>query len=550
MYSQFRLSGKLLAATIALVLMVSIAAFVIVLPFDSKAAAGSPNWEEGDGVAAGVELDVLQLYNDYENNVTEMMEMIVTYMSDGNGTLDDFSVTKGAIKAYVMIGVTDVSDEEVTVTERIGFEIQFKVNAKLIVSDMPKTGTAYNISDGADLDDLQMSDLELDEDKDLENITTLMSFEIRIGFTQAFSVTFDKDTMDVKEVSFSLRPSMMINTQISKLPWIGEPVDNTAEVKYGSFNVFFKSDVKSTLTLGFLPPLKLFDLPMEVDDSWNTTTDNISIDLKFEGIIDMQITGTHEMIAEGNEEIDQMFNNITESMPNATGLDEFPIVIEQVTIPAEYFASDDAVPTVEEDDGPFADMEFEIVNGAFPTEMIEVPMQIVLNCTEVGETDLLVKHGLRSENSSVYWFWPDGQTVPGVIPNIPLANYTGGLHANVTNLYVGGLPYIADMGNFTMWDDKMSNTMEGMEEGIVATVETMTGGTVNMSESFKFQTMTLSSVNDGIDSIESTQDSIATSSATEEEGSLLDFFLEPPYIGSIVVVLVVVILGLMVARKG
>ena len=106
------------------------------------------------------------------------------------------------------------------------------------------------------------------------------------------------------------------------------------------------------------------------------------------------------------------------------------------------------------------------------------------------------------------------------------------------------------MGNFTMWDDKMSNTMEGMEEGIVATVETMTGGTVNMSESFKFQTMTLSSVNDGIDSIESTQDSIAASSATEEEGSLLDFFLEPPYIGSIVVVLVVVILGLMVARKG
>ncbi len=526
-----------MAATIALVLMVSIAAFVFIVPFDTQAAAEPPDWNEGDGVAAGVELDVLQLYNAHSNDVKDMLKAAVEDISGGDATLDDFSVTRGSIKAFVSVGVTDVSNGEVTVTERVGFEIHFKVNAKTTVSDMPKAGV---YDDGTD-----------PEDDQLEDMVTIASFEIKIGFTQAFSVTFDEDTMDIKETSFSLRPSMMIDVRFSKLPWYEyDETNDTVEVSYGSFNVFFKIDVKSTLTLGFLPPLKLFDLPMDVGDQWNTTTDNISIDLKFEGIVDLQITGTHYLVGEANDAIDEMFDGIAADMPNASGLDSFPIVIQEISIPAEYFQDDEPEVTLEEDDGPFAGIDFEIVNGAFPTEMIEVPMQVDLTCTGSNETDILVIHGLKAENSTVYWAWLDGEDVPGNV-NFTLSDIFD-FHPDVNDFYVGGIPYMADLVDFNMWDEMMDEAIVDMEQQMIAAVDTMTNGTVNMSSVFTFQPLSLQAANEGLDSIESTQDSIAA--AGEPSSSIVDdiigLFTEPPYIGAIAVVLLVVIMAMMVARRG
>lgn len=517
-----------MAATIALALMVSIAAFVFIVPYDTEAAAEPPDWSEGDGVAAGVELDVLQLYNAHSDEVKDMLKAVIEDMSGGDATLNDFSVTKGSIKAYASVGVTDVSNGEVTVTQRMGFEIHFKVNAKTTVSDMPKAGV---YDDGTD-----------PEEDQLEDMVTISSFELKIGFTQTFSVTFDQDTMDIKEMSFSLRPSMMVNAQFSKLPWYDEDVTNeTIEVSYGSFNVFFKIDVKSTLTLGFLPPLKLFDLPMEVDDTWNTTTDNISIDLRFEGIVDLQITGTHYLVGEANDAIDDMFEAIADEMPNATGLDGFPIRIQEISIPAEYFPNDEP---------EFADIDFEIVNGAFPTEMIEVPLQADLTCTGSNETDLLVVHGLKTENSTVYWVWLDGEDVPGDM-DLPLSELFD-FHPDVDGFYIGGIPYMADLADFNMWEEVMDEAIEDMEQQMVEMVDTMTNGTVNMSSAFTFQPMSLQAANDGLNSIESTQDDIAT--AGEPSSSIVDdiigLFTEPPYIGAIAVVLLVVIMAMMVARRG
>lgn len=547
MYSRIRLSGRLLAATIALVLMVSIAAFIFIVPLDTQAAAEPPDWNEGDGVAAGVELDVLQLYNAHNEELVEMLQEAVEDMSGGDASLDDFSVTKGTIKAFVSLGVTDVSNGEVTVTERMGFEIQFKLNAKTTVSDMPVAGVY-------DWD----ANLTEDQQEDMETITSL---EIRIAFTQTFSVTFDEETMDIVEVSFSLRPSFMMNAQFSNLPWFeDDDVNETEEVSYGSLNVFFKIDVKSTLTLGFLPPLKLFDLPMEVGDDWNTMTDNISIDLQFEGVVDLQITGTHYIVDEANDEIDEMFEDIQEEMPNATGLDSFPIVIQDISIPAEYFQEDEPEPIVEEeDDGPFAGIDFEIVDGAFPTEMIEVPMQFNLTCTGSNESDLLVLHGLMTENSTIYWVWLDGEDVPGVV-DIPLSDLFD-FHPDVNDLYIGGIPYMAEMADFNMWDEAMDDAIDDMEQTMVTAVEGMTNGTVNMSSAFTFESMSLAAANDGLDSITTTQDGIATAGdedesnlVDEDESNLVDdvigLFTEPPYIGAIAVVVLVLIMGMMVARRG
>ena len=535
MYSQIRLSGKLLAATIALALMASIAAFVFVVPFDTQAADNeAPDWEQGDGIAAGVELDVLQMYNAYDDMIVENLTDL--FAGTDLARLNDFSVNKGKIRAFVSIGVTDVSNGEVTVTQRMGFEIIFKVSASVDLLNMTAPGT-YNETTIDDADEV--------------TINTVASFEIAIAFTQTFSVTFEQDTMDIVEISASVRPSAMVDLRLSKLPNYDWEGDNFT-ITYGSYNVFMKADVKSTLTVGFLPALKILDLPMVEGQEWDTATENLSIDLKFEGIVDLRITGTSPPVAKGNKAIDEMFENITAEMPNATGLDSFPIIIEQVSIPNEYFQ--ETAPTVEEEEGIWDDVNFEIVDGAFPTEMIGIPVQVPLNCTGSNETDLLVVHGLADANTTVYWVWFGDDmniSIPGVM-DIPLSNLTNGMHANVTDFYVGGFPYVRGLMDFAMWDDVMEDAMEGMEGQIEAAFFDMTNGTVNMSSSFTFQPMTLQAANEGIDSIGTTQDGIAASGEASSSvvDDLIALFTESPYIGVIAVVLLVVIMGMMVARRG
>lgn len=487
-----------MAASVALVLMVSIAAFSLLMPVDIRAANEAPDWDEGDGVAAGIEIDMLSLFDEYTDIFIDNLTALL--LDEGIMELEDLSIEKGSIKAFASVGVTDKSDGNVTVTQKMGFEIIFKATMSAVMLDMTEPGV-YD-------DEYAL------EQADTIDISNSVSLEFKVAMVQYLSVTFDEESMDIMEISMSIRPSFMIEIDMEKLPWLDDE-DESITVSYESFKMFVKADVKTTLALEFMPGLKLFDLEnIETDHEWDTATENISVSLRFEGVIDMASAGKSPAVTEINGNLADMFAEIAADMPGASGLEGFPIILEEVSIPSEYFveAADDVNGDIIEE------IEPEIVNGEMLLGIIPVPMQIPLICTgkDNSSTDnsTLFHHffqmGVMDDDSNIYWIFlrdnpdPDNITIPGDV-KIPLWDLTGGWHENQT-VFIGGLPYVKDLLDFDRWDSVLKDTTEATEEMIIGTVETMTG--MDMEGKFSFESMEVAAANDGLGGIETTQNDI------------------------------------------
>jgi len=516
MYGFPRLSSKSFAAAVALVLMVSIAAFAFFMPFEAQAEDNTaPDWSEGQETAMGVELDFLELYDSYSDEVDENMTYVFGDIEDL--TYEDFAMNEGSIKSYLLLEVSEETEETVTVTQKMGFEIKTAFTLSAEMHNMTPAG--------------EYADNETAEAEDKVDLDNSVSMSTTLAVVQSLSATFDKDTMDLISISTYVRSTSIFDLSVDKWPDMNDEGEEHI-VTYGGFNVYSKTDVKVSSEVEFEPAFKMFDLPIDVGDEWNTTTEEITVSGGLDGTIDLQVTGTSPAVDEANQEIDYMFENITAEMPNATGIDGFPIKLDEVTIPAEYFDANDDV-----DDVP----EFSIEEGQFPTESIEIPV-VDLVCTENTTSDIMEKHNLTDGDVNIYWILPEGMPAPGYVD---VSNHVP-LHDDYTMMYVGGIPYVRALGDITMWETVMEEGTEEMESTMINMADQMG---VNISESFSFSSMDVASANEGIESISDTQDEMV---AEEDDtiGGIVDFFLEPPYLGSIAAVVLIILIGLMAARRG
>ncbi len=462
-------SLKLISATIALVLLVPLFATVILLPFGSQAESGSMDWNEGDGFGAGIEFDVLHLYYAYSDEIIDMIMDTISEQSQGQAELNDFSITKGTINAYAMTGVTKVTDDEVTIEQSGGLEVHLKINAKTTVYDLPKEGVYTPEHDFTE--------------EDYEDMVTISYFEVIIGLAQKFSVTFDKESMDVKEVSSTQLLSLSMEADFSKLPFV--EFDEDMEVSYGNMNLLFTYDYNQTLSLGFIPSLSIPDLENGIEQGFGSEIEGMVIDLSFEGEVDLQITGDHRAVNELNMGIDLIFQGIAEDMPDAEGLDGFPIKLHEIYIPAEYLP--------EPGPSPVDMILFDVPELTIPVELFEIPLEIPWTISDGEETDLLVIHGLRTENSTMYWLWLEDVPVPGLF-DIPLSQVFTDFHPDVDDFYIGGIPIIPDLADPLMWEELMEEPMDMMEELIVTMVYDMTGGAVEITRPIDYESMDMEDV--------------------------------------------------------
>lgn len=515
MSKSYRLPARALAICVTFALMFSLLAVMLFIPFGSEAADNeAPDWQEGDGIALGMELDLLSLYNNYEDiiieNLTEDIEL-------EGAEIEDFSLTTGAISAYILVEVSDVTDSTATITEKIGLEIELGVSVDVLLLNLTEPGT-YD------------SEAEFN-DADTVNVSTTFSASGRAALVQSLSVTFDKETMDIIRIETYLHPILELELGISKMPYYQTSDTGAITWSMGSLNADATLDVKFLLSADFEPAFKLYDLPIAVGDTWNTSTEDITLNGGLEGVIDLQVSGTSPLVNEINDGIDELFANIAEELPNASGLDGFPINLEEVTIPAEYFV-DEPAPLLDE-----PEYEFSITNGQFAT--LDIPIgPINMTCGESNETDILVNLGLTGENTTIYWVLPEGVTALG---NVTLPEPLSSL-LDRESIYIGGIPYMQALFDMDMWSEKANEIANGISLQIMDMANT---SGIDIEGQFSFESMTPSAANEaieGIDGIETTGSSLVD--------AIIDLFLESPYYGVIAVVIIVLIAGILLVRRG
>ncbi|HII99972.1 MAG TPA: hypothetical protein HA366_00355 [Candidatus Methanomethylophilaceae archaeon] len=516
MSKSYRLPARALAICVTFALMFSLLAVMLFIPFGSEAADNeAPDWQEGDGIALGMELDLLSLYNNYEDII---IENLIEYIELEDVEIEDFSLTTGAISAYILVEVSDVTDSTATITEKIGLEIELGVSVDVLLLNLTEPGTYDNITEF--------------DDADTVNVSTTFSASGRAALVQSLSVTFDKETMDIIRIETYLHPILELELGISKMPY-KQTNDTTGAItcSMGSLNADATLDVKFLLGADFEPAFKLYDLPIEVDDTWNTSTEDITLNGGLEGVIDLQVSGTSPLVNEINDGIDALFATIAEALPNASGLDGFPINLEEVTIPAEYFV-DEPAPLLDE-----PEYEFSITNGQFAT--LDIPIDpINMTCGGSNETDILVNLGLTGENTTIYWVLPEGVTALG---NVTLPEPLSSL-LDRESIYIGGIPYMQALFDMDMWSEKANEIANGISLQIMDMANT---SGIDIEGQFSFESMTPSAANEAIEDI----DGIETTGSSLVD-AIIDLFLESPYYGVIAVVIIVLIAGILLVRRG
>ncbi len=496
------------AAIVAAVMVVSLASVLFASPAGADVSdAEAPEWEEGMGTALEMEFDLLSVYEKNSDEVESSVEGMMENLSEElNITLEleELSMNEGEISAHKLYEIEEETDETVTFASKFAAKALVDGAASFGMKGAPAAG--------------QYDDLEELKGADEEDIDNSVSMDLAMALTQSLRVTHDKETMDIVDLELFVRPTTVIDMHIESLPHMAENEEGI-ELTYDSLDVDLVNDVGAELALEFVPPFKLMDLPMEEDAEWSTETEEVRISGEVMGSIDLDVSGESPMAQEIEDGVDEALEQINEEFPEVQGLEELPIELDELSVPAA------ALPDLEDN----ISGEMLIEDGVLPEQAIEVP-EIPMHKTGSNETDLLAIHGLMEENLTVNWFMPVGMPVPGVV-EIPFEDMQElPFEHDNCSVYIGGIPYSKSALDIEEWDSALEERAEDVEMMVVLMAY---HEGLSIAEEFSFETVSPASAQDSFEAVQSEQEALFEEPEEEDPGLIEELFLEPPYYGAI-----------------
>ena len=125
--------------------VMAFSALAVMAPTNEAADNEAPDWSVGDGVAVSMSIDLMDLYNTQQDNISAVIEGMLDDINDISMTLNDFSISQASARAVVMMEVTAVNSTSYTVEQMAAFEIKFAASVSLR-AQMPNAGTYDNWS--------------------------------------------------------------------------------------------------------------------------------------------------------------------------------------------------------------------------------------------------------------------------------------------------------------------------------------------------------------------------------------------------------------------
>ena len=296
----------------------------------------APEWEVGDRWAYGYEADMGTEFSTYMSNVSDMITNGMN--STGNSTLNKLEID-GDFESWMLFEVSESTDDDYVLT--MAFATQFSVDGALKVTvSMPAEG--------------EYSVIEI-LTAPLQSVVVEAEASVEYSMVVTMEVTMDKVTMAVKEMLLEVNIEASAEASAKNIPSrdFNTTTLNTT-IEYTDYDMSMEANVNLAMDLTFAPALDLWEFPMVEGENW-TVNSNATLTGSLTGTVD------------ANGLPDEYEANIfTDSFVNATGITDFPIVLDEI-------------PKGDDEDGwPFDD-------GVLEERTEEI--DIGLECTDVFAVD-------------------------------------------------------------------------------------------------------------------------------------------------------------------
>ncbi|MCU0861595.1 MAG: hypothetical protein MUE65_04685, partial [Methanomassiliicoccales archaeon] len=222
---------------------------VLAMPLASATyVAEAPEWNEGDGWAMGMSVDLDAEFTEELNDLQDMIELLLSGGSDAE--FQEYQVQAFA-EAYAVAKVAEVSEDEVV--------LQAKLAARL-------TGDA-DIALSADVEAPGTYGLFEVPSKVRENITVEASLDL--AAVVEMEVVLQSSDSSLKSVEISVKASAAMDIQATNMKEMEFNLSAGQKViSYKDYDMSLDFNFFMSMKAEFSPALDLFNFPLQVGDEW------------------------------------------------------------------------------------------------------------------------------------------------------------------------------------------------------------------------------------------------------------------------------------------
>lgn len=264
-------------------------------------STNAPEWEVGDKWAYGFEADMGTEFSTYINDVKDMITGGLENASY-NGTLNSVTMD-GSYEAWMLFEISESSDDTYVMTMAYATELDIEGSIKMTLP-LPAAGT-YTLVDLLNAE--------------LEDVVVQAEASMRVAVLVTLEITMEKDTMAIEEILLNVSIDASADVTADNIPSrdFNLTTLNTT-IEYTDYDMSADINANLAMDLNFTPALDMWDFPIVEGEEWMVYSN---------ATLSGSLTGTIDAEGIPDELREYVF---TEAFVNATGISDFPIVLEQI----------------------------------------------------------------------------------------------------------------------------------------------------------------------------------------------------------------------------